>query len=241
MKTSFYTRMARTPLLLSLIAASLFLLAIVLTTCQNPAKSSPSVTAQELCSFAHSPELGLGITDEADLVKWIKATHMVDSEQSASENGDSRVLNYYWVYGKSHWSASVRDGRLVRISQFELDNGPSFGQVIALLGAPEYTYGYVGVVCEKTCNYSLGLDYPHLGVSVYRSGFEVTSQIWKTGEPALAIQENMNVTEIMCYQSTSMETALRDAFGASAETVKAQMSMRSPWSGFGSLIPLGPR
>ena len=98
MKTSFYARMARTPLLLSLIAAGLFLLAIVLTTCQNPVRSSPSVTAQELCSFAHSPELGLGITDEADLVKWIRATHVVDPEQSVSANGDSRVLNLSLIH-----------------------------------------------------------------------------------------------------------------------------------------------
>ena len=241
MKTPYYVRMARVPRLLPLIAAGLFLLAIVLTTCQNPAYSSPSVTAQELCSFAHSPELGLGITDEAGLVKWIKATHVVDPEQSVSAGGDSRVVNYYWVHDNNHWSASVRDGRLVRVSQFEQDNGPTFGQVIAFWGDPEYAYGYVGVVCEKTCNYSLGLDYPHLGVSVYRSGFEVTNQIWKTGEPALAIQEDMKVTEIMCYESASMETVLRDAFGASAESVKVQMSMHSPWAGFGSLIPLGPR
>ena len=57
----------------------------------------------------------------------------------------------------------------------------------------------------------------------------------------LAIQEDMNVTEIMCYQPASMETVLQDAFGASEETVKAQISMRSPWSGFDSPIPLGPQ
>lgn len=241
MKISFYPRMARALRPVRSNTVGLFLLAIVLTTCQNPASSSPSSTVQDLCSFAHSSDLGLGIADEAGLVKWIKATHAVDPAQSVSTGGGSRVVNYYWVHDNNHWSASVRDGRLVRVSRFELDNGPTFGQVVAFWGDPEYVYGHVGVVCEKTCNYSLGLDYPHLGVSVYRSGFEVTNQMWKTGEPALAIQQDMKATEIMCYESASMETALRDAFGASAETVKVQMSMHSPWKGFGSLIPLGPR
>ena len=241
MITSFYVPIAPAPRLRLLIVASVFLLANLLTACQNSTNSSPSVTVQEFCSFAHSPELNIGITDEAGLVQWIQAMHLANPEQLVSANRNSRIVNYYWVHGKSQWSASVRDGRLARVSQFELDAGPTFRQVIDFWGAPEYTYGYVGMVCEKMCNYSLGLDYPHLGVSVYHSGFEVTKQIWKTGEPMLAIQEDMNVTEIMCYQPASMETVLQDAFGASEETVKAQISMRSPWSGFDSPIPLGPQ
>jgi hypothetical protein len=154
---------------------------------------------------------------------------------------DSRVVDYFWQENTRRWSAEVRDGRLARVSQFDLENGPTLGQVAASLGVPEFVYGYVGAICEKSCNYSLGLDYPHLGISVYHSGYETTSQLWEMGAPSLAIQGDMRATEILCYEPAPMDTALRQAFGASMDSLTVQMSMRSPWVGFGARVPLGPR
>lgn len=217
------------------------LLVVVLVACGNPIDSATPVLAQDLCMFAHSPELQLGTTDAVGVAKWVKATYGVEPEQMVKTEGDLSIVEFFWKQNNHHWSATVRDRRLARVSKFDLDNGPTLGQVVTLWGEPEFVYGYIGTICEKSCSYSLGLDYPRLGLSISRSGLETAQELRKTGTAALSVRRSLRATEVHCYQPGPMEEVLTNAFGASVDSVTAQMLLRSSWSGFDALVPLGPR
>ncbi len=217
-----------------------FLLVVVLAACRNTVGSSTSTPAHDLCAFAHSPELLLGTTDVAGVADWVKAAYAVQAEQRVKTEGDSHTVEFFWTVGNRHWSASVRDGRLARVSRFDLDNGPTFDEVVSIYGEPVFVYGYMGTMCERSCRYSLGLDYPELGLSISRSGLETSQELRKTGVAALPVKKEVRATEIHCYQPATMEEVLTNAFGMSIDSVTSQMSMRSSWSGFDVLVPLGP-
>lgn len=217
------------------------LLLSTLTGCQSTVVTPTPVLVSDPCAFAHNAEIGLGTTDEGGLQDWVQQ-HDGRSWQGAISDGASGIADFSWNQDGRRWSARFKNGKLVRVSQFGIENGPSFGQIVKGLGAPAFIYGYVGIICEKDCNYSLGFDYPQLGVSVYRSATETAREVRKSGEPALVIQQDVRITEMHCYTpASSLEVALRDAFGMSDQSVAVQMSARSSWRGFGSLVPLGPR
>jgi len=209
--------------------------------CRSPWTPSATVPIPDPCAFARGPQLQLGVSDEAALVRWIESQG-AQPDKVAGLGSRPQTAGYTWELAGHRWFANLSNGRLVLITLEEQDSGPTFGQVVASWGTPDLVEGYVGLICERECTCDLGLEYLRLGLAVYWYGSVASQSVWQTGSPSLTMQEGLRVKEVYCFrQVDSIDAMLAEAFGATGDSLKTQTSMRSPWQGFGSLVPLGPR
>ena len=214
----------------SLLVAGMCFLLAVLAGCRQPTEP---VSYQDLCGLTSDQ---MGVMDEEDVRQWIEEKYnSVPVKSQKVTNGESIVI-YIWQYDGIAGNAYLRDGRLFRISLHEVENGPTFGQVVAGLGPPEMVDRYAGMY--EPMLYTVDLDYPALGVSVGASGMEERNKLMHEGGLAAPLTEDMQVDYVECYTPGSMEDVLREVFFLPPEYVSYHMQRRIPWPGFGDLVPL---
>ena len=220
-----------------LLVTSVCCLLVILVGCRQAIQSTEvplaPVSFEDLCRLSHKQ---FGTMGEEELRQWIEETYY-DTPSEAQEIMDGDPIGIYiWEHGEMIGNAYLRDGRLLRISLHDIENGPTFGQVVAGLAPPAMVYRYQWTYEQVL--YTIGLDYPALGVSVYTTNLEKWHKLAHQEGLAVTLTQDMRVNGIECYTPGPMEDVLREAFLLSPESVSFQMQSRLPWPGFGVLIPL---
>ena len=172
-----------------------------------------------------------------DVRLWLEEEY--DQDVTPNVTADNVSITTGLMGEKGSVTAYLRDGRLLHIEFQEIENGPTFDQIVDGLGAPEMikwdlqTYG--GHVV-----YFLGLDYPGIGVSVEGWREMSARELSRPAEEWTArLRENIQVERISCYEPhPSMEEVLKEVYGFSHDALQLQMSRRMPWPGFEALVPL---
>jgi hypothetical protein len=215
-----------------LIAGTCFLLA-VLAGCRRPTEP---VLYEDLCGLTSEQMRVMG---EEDVRRWLEEEYDHKVITSVTAGDVSITTGLMWKRGGV--TAYLRDGGLLLIQFDEIENGPTFGQVVASMGTPEMiswdlrTYG--GHVL-----YRLGLDYPELGISVEGWREMTARELSRPAEEWTArVREDIQVEWVSCYSPrSSMEEVLKAVYrpSPSPDAPQLRMSHRMPWPGFGVLIPL---
>jgi hypothetical protein len=223
---SNWSRLVRASLLL----VDVCFLVAILVGCQQLAEP---VSYEDLCGLASGQ---MGAMDEEDVRRWIEEEYdHIPTRSQRTTNGETVVI-YIWEYDGITGNAYLRGGSLFRISLLNVENGPTFGQVVAGLGPPEMIDRSAGT--HEPLLYKVALDYPTLGVSVSTHNTEKRSKLLYEGELAAPLTRDLQVDYVHCYTPDSMEQILHEVFLVSHENVPYHMRRRLPWPGFGALVSL---
>ena len=219
-----------------LLASSILLL---LTSCQTGGHRPP-VTATDLCGFARTQELNVGITDEQGVRQWMRTQHLFPTDPGQPFTADDNVfIPYGGNEGAFRITLWVLKGHLASVWKTDIANGPTFGQVVDGLGEPDFVYPVV-YRCEGKCLYGVELDYPEAGISVAAWQLGRLKSARSGYRAILPLRENMRVTHVNCYVPGPMEVVLREGFRIRHEEVPREMELRHKWPGFGAKFELEP-
>lgn len=154
-----------------------------------------------------------------------------------SEEGEDTVSLYAEEWSRGSGEAYVRQGHLIEITR-EVKNGPSLGQIVEIFGIPESVYGN-SMVLEKI-PYSVGLDYPKLGISVLMRKIADASEVVHENRLQVQLKRNYLVNVVHCYEPrASMGEVLRSRHLLSkTAVVEEALRQRRPWAGFDVWVPL---
>jgi hypothetical protein len=132
----------------------------------------------------------------------------------------------------------VYEEQISEISLHNIQAGPRFDEVVMGLGEPATVYHYCGMAHEPLL-YTIGLDYPVTGISVFTSESKSRRNLSFEGGLGVEVRDDMRVTLIQCYQpaSTIEEVISRDP-NLTATGRQLQLQNREPWGGFGSIVRL---
>jgi hypothetical protein len=214
----------------SVLVTVLYFLLTGLAGCRQPRQP---VSYEDLCGLSSEQ---MGVMGEEDVRQWIEEKYNNVPVKSQEVIGGESIVIYVWQYDEITGNAYLRDGHLFRVSLHNIENGSMLGQVVAGLGPPEMLDR--SYLTYEQILYTIGLDYPALGVSVDTSDYEDWDNLAQEGRPVVLLTEHMRVDDVHCYRSGSMEEILREVFFLSPENVSYHMQRRMPWPGFGALVPL---
>jgi hypothetical protein len=206
----------------------------ILGGCQSEPVPSTPASFEDLCQLRQDQLVEMDILQ---LSQWIEDKYGVSPIYS--ETGDVRV--YVWgafdepdsFFGNAY----VRDGNVIRIVLYNVQGAPNFGEVVSGLGEPLSVYQYAQQY-EKVL-YSVGLDYPTIGVSVYASELVSRQSLLSHGKLYVEFRGDMLVDLVECYApgATMEEVLNRDDLDGSV-SIENQLHNRLPWPGFGVAVPL---
>jgi hypothetical protein len=232
-----WSRLIRTSVLITVLC---FLLA-ALAGCRQPKQP---VSYEDLCGLSSEQ---MGVMNDEEVRQWLEEEYGTASpvildailEGRLEENERDLITAYAWEEKGRTGIAYLRDERLFRISLRYIGDRPTFGQVVGGLGTPDMI-GRSVITYGGDVVYSLGLDYPELGVSVSASAEMTAREVSRPAEEwAVTLKEDMQVDSVSCYTPVaSMEEVLHKVFFVSPENVSYAMQRQMPWPGFGSLVPL---
>ena len=170
--------------------------------------------------------------DEATLIPWVEEHYGVTpSKMGERTNAGVVVVHYTWLKGKTRGYATLHDGSLVSIRLEDVQNGPTFGQVVETLGPPK-TLSTSATGWEGTV-YTLGLEYPELGFSVKKQGW-----LWGYVNQ-VTLSEDTQVNTIRCYAPGSLEEVLQEINMTPPEIITDTLRLYyPPWPGFGASVTL---
>ena len=219
------------------VAHSLLLLAVMLVSCRpRPAwlDTSEPLEVQDLCPLSGDQ---MRLLDEDDVREWMKETYGCAAQDVRPLPGSPLT-----ILGCSAWGmtvdADLYQGELVQLSIYGIDDGPSFGQIVAASGPPDVVYAdedsYEAVM------YTIGLEYPERGVTVFSSGSASIHDVLRDGDFVLELTQEMPVDRIACYTPGTMEDVLRESYLFDEDAVKRYVESTVPWPGFGELVVLCP-
>ena len=201
-------------------------LLLVLSGC---ARSTVSISFEGLCGLTHEE---FATMDEATLIPWVEEHYGVTPSKMGERVEAGVVVPIYtWLKGKTRGSAMLHDGSLVKIWLEDVQNGPTFGQVVETLGPPKTLYrsatGWEGTM------YTLGLEYPELG-------FSVKKHDWLWGYVnQVTLSEDIQVNAISCYAPGSLEEIMQEINMAHPEVITDALRFYyPPWPGFGASVTL---
>ncbi len=196
--------------------------------------SSENISFESLCGLTHSEFESMN-SEQMD--QWMRKKHGSNISVESSGDNQNIVTTYRWVETSSKGAAYRKDNHLLHISATDIDSGPTFGQVVSSLGKPDVVYR--DVEAREKVLYTVGLDYPRLGVSVSTSDLANVADIVHENGWAIQLKESMKVDSISCYTPhDSMEQVLINAFLSTPSSVQIQLKHRTPWPGFGSWVSL---
>jgi len=223
-------RSARARILLT----ALFLLSPISTGChQGVDYGATPVSHQDICRL---PPEEMATMDSEDVHRWIVTACDAVPTTSQEKIGGEQLTVYVWQSNGMTGNAYLRSGQLFRISLQNLENGPTFGQVVAGLGSPEMV-DRRAEIRERVLD-TIALDYPALGISVSTSDVGKRSRLLHRDDLAVTLRQDMRVLHVECYAPGSMEDILRDVFLLPPEYVSYHLERRIPWPGFGSRVSL---
>ncbi len=201
-------------------------LAITLAGC---ARSTVDVSFEGLCGLTYAEFASF---DEEFLIQWVQENYGVSPWKLGETKESGKVVTVHaWMKDGTYGTAWLNDGHLAVISMMDIQNGPTFGQVVDTVGPPDAVDSYV--TRQEDTVYTIELHYPTLGFIAVESG-------WKRGYvTSLTLERHMRVNEIYCHMPGSMQEVLQEAFVIPPENVPIALQRRIPWPGFGTSIPLG--
>ena len=226
-----------------LICACLLLSLVACQGTSQPATGTPQhepVTYQSLCGLTTDR---FGAMSESEVVEWITTQNGRIFAPLTSglypEQKNQGVVAYGWMRpdqtGTNNNTVYTRNGKLLRISFKGIKNGPTFGDVVADLGAPDKLYRTARLY-EKAL-YSIGLEYYTLGITVYSDRLVEVGTVLKDGKLILPFSADMPVQSVECYKGGSMIQVLHEVFFESEESITPTLSSLMPWPGFVPVIP----
>jgi hypothetical protein len=233
------THMHNRPCLIrvSVLVTVLYFLLTALAGCRQPRQP---VSYEDLCGLGSEQ---MGVMNDEEVRQWLEEEYGTASPVilDAMLEGNERdlITAYAWEEKGRTGIAYLRDERLFRISLRYIGDRPTFGQVVGGLGTPDMI-GRSVITYGGDVVYSLGLDYPELGVSVSASAEMTAKEVSRSAEEwAVTLKEDMQVNSVSCYTpAASMEEVLHKVFFVSPENVSYAMQRQMPWPGFGALVPL---
>jgi hypothetical protein len=203
------------------------------------ASSLPAVTYSDLCGLAREQ---FGKIDEQAVLQWIQSKNAQPFRAPIPDLPDEiktdQIQAWGWVQPSDAQTirvAYLRNGKLVRVSTQDLQNGPTFEQVVAGLGSPDTVYR--SMLEYEQVLYTIGLDYPALGIIVYTSANENRNTLMHDDQIAIHLVPTSRVTRIECYEPQPTENALQQVFFLSHESVSLEMQRRITWPGFDTWVP----
>lgn len=219
---------------LVLVACPLLLM-IALQACESR-YDPPPISAETLCGL--NPEQ-LGTMKEEQLYQWIEEEIGCEPSRHEMRVGkDSVVLlncdgehvsgGFQSVNGHpANLGISIGESRL------------TFGEVVSGLGSPELVYRDIQRTDHNPALYSVGLEYPALGVSVYSIIVDDLRELVHEGVLSVTLSEDMGVDLINCYLPGSIEEVLwADPWSVYRGGIRLRLERSLPWPGFGAIVPL---
>lgn len=210
---------------------------LIMVACQPP--PLPAVTYSDLCGLAHEQ---FGKLDEQAVLRWIQSKNAQPLRAPLPNLPDEIKTDQIQAFGWTQPAdtqtvrvAYLRNGQLTRVSIQDLQNGPTFGQVVAGLGSPDTLYRSMQEYEQVL--YTIGLDYPAFGIIVYTSGIEDRRTLMHDNQLAVHLAPTSRVTRIECYEPQPTQEALQRSFFLSHESVLLEMQRRITWPGFDTWIP----
>jgi hypothetical protein len=151
-------------------------------------------------------------------------------------SGLEEITIYRWKEGGTIGDAIVKDGVLIRTTIFNLENGPTLGEIVLNLGEPFTVYRHA-IVYEKVL-YDVGFDYVEKGISVNSKGSSSIRKLQHEGQLAVQLEKGMRIDMVNCYKpKTSIEEVLMESFFTSPQSTQIQLQRRSKWQGFEKWLP----
>jgi hypothetical protein len=221
-----------------LIGCPVLLLLVVLTCCRRRASwldESGPVTVEELCPLSGEQMAGM---DADDVRGWIRETYSTSVLGGLNDISGHSVYGFVWHVWGMTGNADIYQERLVRVTLFDIEGGPTLAQIVTGSGPPEMLRAR-GETIEGT-PYHLGLEYPALGFSVSLFDSSGNQDVFQDGQFAVRLTEDMRVDRIDCYPPGTMEEVLRDSYLLDDDGIEYNMESTMPWPGFGELVPLYP-
>lgn len=190
------------------------------------------VSFQGLCHLT-SDQFGNFSVDQAKT--WINQTYHATPDESLERLSGEEVLS--WQQEKVLLYMTFRNGRLFKFSQRELPNGPTFGQVVGGLGAPQAVSRY-NTFAERVA-YTLALEYPMSGISVMTHKLVNAADLQQRDGWSVRLTQDMPVTDLDCYPPmSSIEQYLIEVNDVRQDRIQEQLNRRMPWPGFGASVHL---
>jgi hypothetical protein len=209
---------------------------LMMAACQSP--PLPAVTYSDLCGLTREQ---FGKLDEQAVLQWIQSKNAhpfrVPISNLPDEIKTDQIQAFGWTQSADTQTVRVaylRNGQLVRVSIQDLQDGPTFGQVVAGLGSPDTVYR--SMLEYEQVLYTMGLDYPAFGILVYTSGHENRRTLMHDDQLAVHLVPTSRVTRIECYEPQPTQDALQQIFFLSHESVLLEMQRRITWPGFDTWV-----
>lgn len=216
----------------ALIVVTLTCVALV-TGCQTAAKYPTSkVSFEGLCGLTRDQFAQM---DQAHAHQWL-----ADQYGALPSSGISDGLSTLSVGTQDKGGATVFffQQRILAVVR-TLKNGPTFGELVAALDAPQMIYAR-GEIREHVI-LTLGMDYPKLGISVFMNKRANPQEIGHQGRLEIQLKQDLVTDLVECYEPhASMQEFLSDRFSFYPQTLQFELNRRKPWSGFDTWIPLEP-
>ena len=182
--------------------------------------------------------------NETQVRQWLESQYRKEWIQYSSDSAEKRA----WFKGTLN-NESIEISLLgdhidyIHINSPKIN--PTFGQVVSSFGNPEmiYHHRYLPIVYEGTAGYTIGLDYPTFGISVYYSDWCGVQKncLFNTqkrdGKLAFQIQKNIPVNMVDCYQSDSSMMEVAESYSDFNLWIsKSVFKYRLTWVGFDEWI-----
>jgi len=214
------------------------LLLLLLVSCVDKTEIEPlAISFEELCLV--SQEDFTNMNGNA-VPEWIEDNFGAPPSVSISDddavvivfNGSSTRL------GEFLGNVLVRQERISEISLHDIQAGPHFDEVVMGLGDPASVNHYCAMPHEPQL-YTIGLDYPAIGISVYASESRSRGSLSFEGGLGVVLREDMQVTLVQCYPpAATMEEVINRDHSLTPTGRRLQLQNRVPWTGFGSMVSL---
>ncbi len=206
---------------------------VLLMACQtaNPPPAS-QVSVLGLCGL---PPDQYAEMDQSQVREWFDRNYGITP---SADTKDGLAALSGTTPNKGGATAFFLHERVVELGR-SINDGPTFGQVVAALGSPTTVYG-TGQAREVIF-FTVGLDFPNLGLSIFMSKRTNTQEVTHEGHLEVQLKEEYRVSAVECYApQRTMDDMLRERFAFYPATIAYEQSRRKPWTGFGTWVPLVP-
>ncbi len=219
----------------SVLGLSLMLLLGITVGCQTTSNYATSqISFGGLCGIALER---FEDTNKEQVREWLEEQYGVNPQSSNVEEGVIAIRAE--ERNKGSTTAYLRQLRLIEIMR-EVKNGPTFGQVVTVFGVPDSVYGQA--IGHERIPYSVGLDYPKRGVSVFMSKIADPSEVVHGNRLEVQLKESYTVNIVQCFAPhPSMDEVLRTGYlSSNPATIQNNLNRRKPWQEFETWVPLEP-
>lgn len=211
---------------------------VVLVVCVGCQRPQPPLSYTSLCGVSTEQMQEL---NDSGVRSWIERVHgsyqPLNIDQMLPEEDKGHVTAYTWGDPLGYTGeVFLRDGKVMRFSQHNVEQEVTIGEVVAYFGSPEWILKHATI--RERVLYIIEFDYPNQGFSIGTTAEKDPNQLIHDGKLAIKLEENARVDWVDCFRSSSIQDVLRYDFFIPPDATVQTMGALERWPGFGAYLPL---